>query len=160
MKAPDKFITFLRESGAEVLVPTNEYEIVRFRTVNGVSVMYQGRRGYSYTGDAREAWDTFAKKGKWIIRSRARQARDKLIAQIIERDDGAECFYCGKITTPGEDQTLEHILSVSEGGNNNLKNLCIACHSCNQAVDNMSIVEKIYYRDVFVAAGIGQEHFT
>lgn len=140
---PDKFITFLRESGAEILATTNEYEIVRFRTVNGVSVMYQGRRGYSFTGDAKEAYDKFDKRSIWRIRSNSQKLKDQTFAAVLKRD-GRKCFFCSS----DSELTIEHLLPISDGGNNNLKNLCLACPGCNTAVGNMAIIEKILYREI------------
>ena len=144
----DKFITFLRNAGAEILAPTNPYEVVRFRTpTNGVSIIYTGRRGYKFTGEAQEAYERYSNGGKWTIRSKAQKLREKLLMELMERDDGTDCFFCGQRTYDGENMTIEHLLPISDGGNNNLKNLCIACKECNSSVDNLSIVEKIYYRD-------------
>lgn len=139
---PDKFVTFLRESGAEILDPTNPYEIVRFRTLNGVSVMYKGRRGYSFTGEASEAFEKFEGKSIWRIRSNSQKLKDKTMADLLCRD-GSSCFFCAGTN----DLTIEHLLPISDGGNNNMKNLCLACSKCNQAVGNMSIIEKILYRE-------------
>lgn len=139
---PDKFTTFLRESGAEILEPTNPYEIVRFRTVNGVSVMYKSKRRYSFTGEAGEAFEKFEHKNIWRIRCNSQKLKEKTMADLLLRD-GSSCFFC---SNPNE-LTIEHLLPISDGGNNNMKNLCLACTKCNQAVGNMSIIEKISYRD-------------
>lgn len=144
MKAA-KFKTFLKNSGAEILEPTNPYEVVRFRTKHGVSVMYEGKKGYSFTGEAKEAYEAMKKKNVWSSTPQGHRKRKKVTALILERD-GVDCFYCGKET---DDQTrsLEHILSVADGGNNDPANLAIACKSCNLAVGNMPIIEKIKYRE-------------
>lgn len=139
---PDRFITFLKESGAEILETTNPYEVVRFRTVNGVSVMYKGRRGFSFTGDAAEAYKKFETKDIWRIRTNGQKIKDRIKEDLIERD-GKLCFFCGKDGF----MTIEHLLPVADGGNNNMKNLCLACKSCNVSVGNMSIIEKIFYRE-------------
>lgn len=146
MKNADKFKTFLAESGAELLKPTNPYEVIRFKTVNGVSVIYTGKRGMSFTGEAQEAFDAFQKRDIWQIKRRDEKELEKIKSQILERD-GGECFYCNAQTVDGENRSVEHILSISHGGNNNLANLAFACVNCNQAVGNMSIVEKIEYRE-------------
>lgn len=142
----DKFKAFLIESGAEILKPTNPYEIVRFKNVNGVSVVYTGKRGWSFTGDAAEAYDKFQKRNIWQIKRRDEKELERIKAEILTRD-GCYCFYCNRVTKDGEDRTVEHILSITHGGNNNLANLAFACHDCNQAVGNMAIIEKIKYRE-------------
>lgn len=142
----DKFVTFLRESGADILKPTNEYEIVRFRTENCVSIMYRGKRGYSFTGEAKEAYERFDKKDIWQILRKDHRERKKLIDTIRERD-GMACFFCGIETVSGETASIEHLLSIANGGNNNPANLTVACIRCNDTVGNMSIVQKIKYRE-------------
>jgi len=48
------------------------------------------------------------------------------------------CAYCGVENVPFE---IEHILARSKGGSNRLKNLCLSCHSCNQAKGNKPVEE-------------------
>jgi hypothetical protein len=58
---------------------------------------------------------------------RARQeARRNLFERIRERDEHA-CVYCGHTKY----LTLDHILPLSRGGNNDELNLAIACRPCN-----------------------------
>lgn len=70
-------------------------------------------------------------------------------AEIEERADGL-CEYCGlphELSTPPF--SIEHILPISKGGNDDLENLALACSVCNgskynktEAVDpeNLEIV--------------------
>lgn len=51
---------------------------------------------------------------------------------------GRKCAYCGIANVPFE---IEHILARSKGGSNRVSNLCLSCHSCNQAKGNKSVVE-------------------
>jgi len=46
--------------------------------------------------------------------------------------------YCGVENVPFE---IEHILAKSKGGSNRVSNLCLSCHSCNQAKGNKSVEE-------------------
>ena len=140
-----KFKTFLKKSGAEILEPTNPYEVVRFKTKNGVSVVYKGKRGYSYTGEASEALEAMSKKSIWAILPRGMKEKREKLRLLIERD-GHECFFCGKETTD-ETRTIEHLLAITHGGNNSLANLVISCQHCNVAVGEMPIIDKIRYRD-------------
>lgn len=146
MKNVDQFKTFLIQSGATVLDLTNEYEVVRFRTVNGVSVVYEGRRGRSYTGEAREAFEQFKSGNIWQILRRDHKEREKIKKLILDRD-GPNCFFCGVETVAAVDRTMEHLLAISDGGNNNPNNLTIACEPCNKAVGSRSIVDKIKFRE-------------
>lgn len=145
MKA-DKFKQYLQQSGAEILEPTNPYEVVRFRTVNGVSIIYKNKRGsLTFTGEAEEAYERMERKSPWTIISKGLKQKRKTLAEIIRRD-GTACFFCAKETTE-ENRTLEHLLAVIHGGSNNPANLVIACNSCNQSVGNMPIIDKIKYRE-------------
>lgn len=49
---------------------------------------------------------------------------------------GRKCAYCGIENVPLE---IEHILAKSKGGSNRVSNLCLSCHSCNQAKGNKSV---------------------
>jgi 5-methylcytosine-specific restriction endonuclease McrA len=49
-----------------------------------------------------------------------------------------KCAYCGVENVPFE---IEHILARSKGGSNRVSNLCLSCHSCNQAKGNKSVEE-------------------
>ncbi len=49
-----------------------------------------------------------------------------------------ECAYCGVENVPFE---IEHILAKSKGGSNRVSNLCLSCHSCNQAKGNKPVEE-------------------
>lgn len=144
----DKLNTFLIAGGAVILETTNEYEVTRFRTDNGVNVIYSSRkRGITCVGpDAAEAYDKFNKDNVWQMVRRKDKERKKIQTAILERD-GPCCFFCGKETVEGEDRSIEHILSIAHGGNNNKANLTIACIPCNQAVGDMTVVEKIKYRE-------------
>ena len=141
----DKFIAFLRESGAEILEPTNPFEMVRFRTINGVSVVYNGKRGIKFTGESLEAYEQHQKTNVWKIRRRSDKEFEKIHNALLERD-GAECFFCGKETTE-QDRSVEHLLSLAHGGNNNLANLVFAHRACNKRAGSMSVKDKVNFRD-------------
>ncbi len=140
----DKFKTYLQASGAVLLEPTNPHEVVRFRTINGVSVVYTGRRGYTFTGEAAEAYDQMLTKGPWRIEPHGAKVKRRKLAELIQRD-GKRCWYCDDETTD-ENRTIEHILSVIHGGSNNMANFVIACEPCNKAVGSMTVREKVDYR--------------
>lgn len=142
----DKFKTFLKESGAVLLDETNEFEAVRFRTENGVSVVYKSRRGYTFTGESREAFDNFQKGNIWEILGRNKKRKKKVRNQLIERD-GYHCFYCGIDTFKADNFTVEHVLSIAHGGNNNINNLVVACDPCNKLAADLPIIEKMAIRE-------------
>jgi 5-methylcytosine-specific restriction endonuclease McrA len=49
-----------------------------------------------------------------------------------------KCAYCGVENVPFE---IEHILAKSKGGSNRVSNLCLSCHSCNQAKGSKPVEE-------------------
>lgn len=44
----EKLEAFLVAGGAAILEPTNEYEIARFRTSEGLGVIYRSKHGVSF----------------------------------------------------------------------------------------------------------------
>lgn len=51
---------------------------------------------------------------------------------------GRKCAYCAITDVPFE---IEHILAKSKGGSNRVSNLCLSCHTCNQAKGNKPVEE-------------------
>ena len=49
-----------------------------------------------------------------------------------------KCAYCSIENVPFE---MEHIVAKSKGGSNRVSNLCLSCHSCNQAKGNKPVEE-------------------
>ena len=54
---------------------------------------------------------------------------NELRQAVFERDKYT-CQYCGNA---GGDLEIEHIIPISEGGNNDMRNLATACRACNRA---------------------------
>lgn len=136
-----KFVTWLNKMGAEVLDPTNPYEVIRFRTQNGVSVIYTGKKGITFTGEAREAYIAFDAGKKWKAIDRKRKNLRAKKARLAARD-GKACFIHGEKMN-FDDLTIEHLLSFSHGGSDNENNLCLACEPCQKALGNLPITKKI-----------------
>lgn len=55
--------------------------------------------------------------------------------QVFERD-GQVCTYCGCTEGPFH---IDHIQPVSEGGTDDLENLCVACAPCNLSKGALSL---------------------
>lgn len=53
----------------------------------------------------------------------------KIRFEVFKRDSFT-CQYCGK-SAPGVILEVDHIVPVSGGGDNDMKNLITACHDCN-----------------------------
>lgn len=56
---------------------------------------------------------------------------------VIQRD-GYSCSYCGKETMQ---ITVDHIVPLYLGGSSDLKNLTVACHSCNSSKGRKTVEE-------------------
>lgn len=142
------FLSYIEAAGAELLDVKNEWEVARFKTKNGTSVVYKTKKGnYSFNGrDAEEAYKAFNKKAEWvpsvINRTPAKTNREKLIQR-----DGLICFYCMKPFENDKEITVEHLLSISHGGSNHINNLTLACKTCNVMAGNLPLVEKIKIRE-------------
>ena len=148
------FEKWLTQQGSSIIATTNPYELLRFECKLGTGVLYTGKRGQSVSSEmvsnAIECWKSQTKwggKGKPTRRNGgSKSKRDKL----IERD-GCECFFCGNEFKPTQ-LTLEHFVSLAQGGPNNMSNSVLACKPCNKAVDCMNVVDKVAYRDAQRAA--------
>ncbi len=62
-----RFREWLEANGAEVLSPTNSYEAARFRTAEGIGVIYMDadRHLTKWVRGAWEAWDAWKNKKPW-----------------------------------------------------------------------------------------------
>jgi len=73
----------------------------------------------------------------------------KLIRKVYEKNiqkyGKLKCEYCKEDIRTGED-TLEHKIPISRGGNHNFENLCIACQRCNFSKQNKLPNEFLEYR--------------
>lgn len=56
--------------------------------------------------------------------------------EFVEQNNDARCIYCDtKLTT--ENATADHIIPISEGGNNAQVNLVVCCKDCNNERGNL-----------------------
>jgi 5-methylcytosine-specific restriction endonuclease McrA len=132
----------LVEAGAELLGPTNPYEVLRFRSKLGVGVIYSGRRGETWNAEAIAAREHLASnKGSLApVAVRGRRNDRATVSRLIERD-GEECFFCGRDL--GGDITIEHLVAIAHGGPNHISNLFLAHAACNQRAGHLSGPEKV-----------------
>ena len=145
------FKDWLIARGAIVDAPTNEWEILRVRTCDGVLVAYRNKAGKETWPegllDLREAFDA----GRAIPLSpdlKSRKRSRHLIEALAVRD-GMACWFCGRGFTLPEDReiTIEHLVPVCHGGPNHMSNLVLACEPCNHAAGNMPVVAKVAFRE-------------
>lgn len=138
------FRDWLSGCGAQVLEPTNEWELVRFKTGDETSIIYRNKvGGVRYCGSAEIAWKSFSSGATW--RAKAPTSRRKRMSPMIRSlrvRDGDLCFYCQKITSE-DNQSVEHLVAITHGGPNHISNLFLAHKGCNAAAGHLSAPEKI-----------------
>lgn len=144
--ARTKFIAFLRASGAEVVTPLTEWEIARWFHNGRAHVLYRNKREeISFSGpDAERLYSAFF-QGKAPEARIKRTSRKSVEARLRVRD-GDDCFFCGRPLRE-DDVSVEHLLSIVDGGNNHDSNLALAHVACNGLAGNMAIVDKIKLRE-------------
>lgn len=138
------FGAWLSGCGAEVLEPTNEWEVVRFKSGDSTSIIYRNKvGGVRYTGDSELAWKAFSNGNAW--RAKPPTSRRKSMSPMlrtIRKRDGDLCFFCQRPVSV-ENQSSEHLVPVTHGGPNHISNLFLAHKSCNASAGHLSAPEKI-----------------
>lgn len=141
----DALATFrkrLKAAGAEILAPTNPYEVLRFRSSKGVGVIYKGKRGETWNAEALAARDHLdAGAGSLAPVAIKGRRKDKATVEALLTRDGDNCLFCGKALDG--DITVEHLVAIAHGGPNHISNLFLAHAACNQAAGHMSAPEKV-----------------
>lgn len=144
-----KFEFWLTTHGAEILAPTNPYEVVRFKAGDETHVIYRKENGtlnaVNGSADILLAFMT-GKAWKAPLKRRTHGSPIGKRYDAIVRRDGPTCFYCG-LDVSMHEATTEHLLSRSLGGPNHLANLALAHQKCNSSAGNLSVVEKVRLRD-------------
>lgn len=142
-----KFKKFLVNCGGQLLHETNEYEVIRLQTDKGVEILYRKQSGLlTWTTELVKAYMAYKSGGKVQWRGskkrRVNRKRGPVVLQTLFQRDGAVCWFCTK-PLDANTATIEHLLNISNGGNNHINNLTIACGPCNQKARNMCITEKM-----------------
>lgn len=140
----EKFLAFISQNGGEVLIPTNEFEVLRFRSGSVTSIIYKKVTGaLTFTGDALSAYTAFKEGKSWRATPKPKRAkRSSPRMQAIRKRDGDECFYC-LLGVSIDDESEEHLVPVTHGGPSHISNLFLAHKLCNQRAGNLSAPEKI-----------------
>lgn len=70
--------------------------------------------------------------------------------------NGFKCVYCGitmKLNGGGNDIfTIDHVIPLSMGGTNEIKNLCVCCRECNYSkgkLESKEYMETINWRNLW-----------
>lgn len=151
-KRLDKFTAWLQLNGAEILAPSNEWELVRYRAHGGVHVAYRNKPRTTVTcsdNTVLEAWQAFCLHKTW--RASASQKvkltgkRWQANVNALLHRDGDECFYCGDPLS--QDISIEHLVGRTHQGPNHLSNLALAHEACNQEAGSLCVVDKVKLRE-------------
>ena len=152
-RKPDEIESFkkwLVERGAELLLPTNPYELVRFRAGGRAGIIYERQNGArTLTGEALGAWADFkSRDGSWKPERRVkRKSKTAIMVKTLIARDGNVCFYCGDPFTDETPPTREHLVAVIHDGPNHISNSFLSCQTCNTEAGHLSAPEKIRMRD-------------
>ena len=137
---------WLRAAGAEVLEPTNEWEVLRFRAGGVTHVVYRNARGFMNMAQAtRHIVDCFLGGQPWSAGVAVERRRYSTDERALLKRDGDCCFLCwGKLR---DDVTVEHLVAVTHGGPNHIANKALAHKGCNARMGNLSAMEKVRMRE-------------
>jgi hypothetical protein len=157
------FMSWLNSQGAEIGIPTNPYEIIRYRLVgpNGrvrAHVIYRKDSGFlTWPGSTSEHYRSFLDGGtvmpiessETFLRTyptpKAKSDfRERTRLALLNRD-GGDCWFCGM--PMGDDVTVEHLVPKSKGGLNGLANYALAHRKCNNLAGDMPLAKKIDLRN-------------
>ena len=145
------FKDWLTARGAEVLAPTNEWEVIRFRAGHAIAIVYRKATGQlTYDGVARAALNAFVSQGSWTAgvatkRKKPNAIRRGAVIDALIQRDGDCCFLCRKPL--GEDITEEHLVPIATGGPHHIANKALAHKACNLRMGHLSVMEKIALRE-------------
>lgn len=142
------FTTWLAERGAEVLTPTNEWELLRFKTEKGTGIVYSNKLGHlTWMGPASEAYLAHVGNKSWRAVPKAdRRLRSSVVCQALRERDGDDCFFC-HLQVAVEEESPEHLVSLTHGGPDHIANMALAHRECNRQAGHLSLMEKIRMRE-------------
>lgn len=161
------FLAFVAANGGEVGVPTNPYEVVRYRAywrgtqTSAVHIVYAKDNGLlTWTGGSQGHYRAFLDGARMdelpgaVEGPKAKPAEQRLPKKkgksnaptraTLRARDGDDCWFCGK--PMGDDCTLEHLIAKAKGGNNSLANYALAHRQCNADAADLPLVDKIAMR--------------
>ena len=159
------FKSWLAETGAKVEAPTNEWEVLRFVSLEPTStgteiarvtsVIYRNKTGkLKYTGVSAPRYLAFTTgmQAPQYVEAAApdlpkvkRNSTPQQINDLLRRD-GPTCFFCGLMFDEENPPTREHLVPISHAGPNRLVNMVLAHGHCNQLAGNAAVMDKIVLR--------------
>ncbi|MGV3695531.1 HNH endonuclease [Flavobacterium sp.] len=135
-----KFKKWLINKGCEILPPTNEFEVLRFKGKETAVFYNTGKTSNQYANKAYIAFKTNAHWTGGPVKTGRQNSYKKEKINLLERD-GDCCFLCGNKLL--DDITVEHLIALSNGGKNNLSNMVLMHVRCNNQVSNIPISDKV-----------------
>lgn len=160
----EAFLAYVRDSGGEVLPPTNPWEIARYRAkwrgsdAVDVHIVYKKANGrLTYTKGSEDHYRAFVlsapmeelpKLSPKNTTARAKRTKPKtadLRRKLVERD-GDVCWFCGCFLNG--DETIEHLVAKARGGFNTLDNYALAHAECNRRAGSLPLVGKLALRQM------------
>lgn len=157
MSEPKVFITpsLIREGYTELcdwLVaagaqpkPTRKFELLRFKTNNGMSWVKHVKPGSPYLqfhGEALPALMRYFKGLHWSPDGyRPAAFKTQHLIESLKRRDGTCCMFCGEEL--GDDVTVEHWVPSSFGGPTTSNNMALMHKACNLGLGNLPVTSKL-----------------
>lgn len=143
----DIFAKWLAANGAEVLAGTNPYEILRFRSTDGIGIVYENKAGrQTFNVIAKRLFALYKSGGSKRLASKKRRGPIGQNIRSVAIRDGWNCFFCG-CELDDATATIEHICSVTHGGPSHIANYALSCEPCNLEAGHLAVVEKIKLRE-------------
>lgn len=78
------------------------------------------------------------------VRQRARYKFNRMIREWYRQMLIPRCVHCGHIFFTKHNLSVDHVIPLSKGGNNNKGNLVPACIDCNRKRGNNKVALKYY----------------
>lgn len=79
-------------------------------------------------------------------RSEERTYIPRQIKHAVLQDCQNRCAHCGKLLVHPEKPTLEHVIPLNKGGNNEITNLVALCETCNKSKSDDIVDPSDYYK--------------
>lgn len=148
------FAAWLAYNGAEIGIPTNGYEVIRYlahaegRRKPVTHIVYAKESGLlTFMPGTREHYAQFIGiEGSGALTGEMGASQRKNMRAAIIARDGKGCWFCGGATTSAT-ESIEHLVPRSKGGPDALANFVLAHKSCNHEAADMDLGDKIALRD-------------
>jgi 5-methylcytosine-specific restriction endonuclease McrA len=143
----ERFEAWITARGAEILTPTNEWELCRFRTEQATVIAYTNKHGKLSWHPTNEAYIAFLRNASWRAGDATkRRSKSSPTCQALRQRDGDACFFC-HLPVAIEDESPEHLVALTHGGPDHIANMALAHRDCNREAGHLPLMEKIHLRE-------------